>query len=485
MNILAVLPEVILFVGALLILMSDVFLGKKFANMPRILFISSIIITSTALIVLFMFINSFQSAFDGMIFSNRFTSFIKIIVVFLLGFTIFMSSDFITEEKRISSEFIALMMIATVGGMLMVSSNNLLPIYMALELQALSLYLLAAIKRDSIKSSESGVKYFILGSVASAILLLGISMIYGFTGTIDLNSITHYYNSHQGEVPIAVFLGFILVLIAMFFKVSCAPFHMWTPDVYEGSTTTVTAFFASAVKFISIIILIRLYFSLTMVWPDMRQIIVVVAILSLIIGSFGAIKQNNLKRLFAYSGIGHIGFIISGLVAADLQSIRAIILYAVIYASLSLGAFAFLLMLQNDNNDKSFDKKNDNLYQLSTISGLAKISPFTAFSLAVIMFSMAGIPPLAGFFAKFYILLSVVGKGFYTLAIVAVLASVVSAFYYLKIVKIIYFDENNEKQKNITLVINNASIILFLMAGANLFFLFYLEPLTKFISTML
>jgi NADH-quinone oxidoreductase subunit N len=484
MNILAFLPEIILFVGAALILMADVFFAKKISNMPRVLFISAIIVSATALIAVFMGFSSFYSAFDDMFYSTRFTSFIKIIALSILILTIFVSADFIEEEKRISSEFTVLMMIATVGGMLMVSSNNLLPIYMALELQALSLYLLAAIKRDSSKSSEAGVKYFLLGSVASGLLLFGISLVYGFTGTTDLNDLLNYYKANFGHIPIAVFLGFTLIIIAMFFKVSAAPFHMWTPDVYEGSTTVVTTLFASLIKFISIIVLIRLYLNLTFVWSDMHQIVIVVAIMSLVVGAFGAIKQNNLKRLLAYSAIGHIGFVLAGLAVGDINSIKAMILYAVIYSSLSLGAFAFLLMLQ-DKSSSSVDTKNDHLYELSSIAGLAKTSPIIGMALAVIMFSMAGIPPLAGFFAKFYILLSVVGKGFYTLAIIAVLCSVVSAFYYLRVVKIVYFDGEQEGQKNITLVINNASIVLVLMALANLLFLAYLEPLTKLIAGIL
>ncbi|MFT6076895.1 MAG: NADH-quinone oxidoreductase subunit N [Myxococcota bacterium] len=485
MNILAFLPELILFVGALVLLMVDVFFGKKTSNMPRILFIIAISISVTALISIFINYDSFYSAFDGMFYSTRFTSFVKIVAVLILTFVIFISADFVESEKRISSEFLALMMIATVGGMLMISSNNLLPIYMALELQALSLYLLAAIKRDSIKSSEAGVKYFLLGSVASGLLLFGISLIYGFSGTVDLNGLASYYQHNAGNIPIALFLGFTLVIIAILFKVSAAPFHMWTPDVYEGSTTIVTTLFASLVKFISIVILVRLYFTLTLVWPDMYQIIIVVAILSLIVGAFGAIKQTNLKRLLAYSAIGHVGFVLAGLAVGDIASIRAIMLYATIYASVSLGAFAFLMMLQDDDADKSVDAKNDHIYQLSSIAGLAKTSPKIAMSLATIMFSMAGIPPLAGFFAKFYILISVVGKGFYTLAIIAVLCSVVSAFYYLRVIKIVYFDSKNAEQKNISLVINNAAIVLIVMALANLFFLAYLDPLTKVIAGLL
>jgi len=481
MNILAFLPESILFIGALFLLMIDVFFGKKISNMPRVLFVAAIIIGITSLVTIFIGYNSFYSAFDGTLYSTKFTSFVKIIAVLILILITFISADFIDLERRISSEFIVLIMIAAVGGMLMVSSNNLLPIYMALELQALSLYLLAAIKRDSTKSSEAGVKYFLLGSVASGLLLLGISLVYGFTGTVDLNELMNYYKANISHIPVAVFLGFTLIMIAMFFKVSAAPFHMWTPDVYEGSTTIVTTLFASLVKFIAIIMLVRLYFTLTFVWQDMHQIVIVVAILSLIVGAFGAIKQSNIKRMLAYSAIGHIGFVLAGLAVGNIESIKAIVLYAVIYSSVSLGAFAFLLMLQDDS-DNSTDAKNDHIYELPSIAGLAKTSPIIAMSLAVIMFSMAGIPPLAGFFAKFYILVAVVGRGFYALAIIAVLSSVVSAFYYLRIVKIVYFDGENNNQKDITLVINNASIVLILMALANLLFLAYLDPITKVIA---
>jgi NADH-quinone oxidoreductase subunit N len=464
--------------------MIDVFFVKKFNNISRLLFVLAIIISVTSLIIVFMGYNSFNSAFDGMFYSTKFTSFIKIIILLILISIIFISADFIEFEKRVSAEFIALIMIATVGGMMLISSNNLLPIYMALELQALSLYLLAAIKRDSTKSSEAGVKYFLLGSTASGLLLFGISLIYGFSGTIDLSDLEQYYQANYPNIPVAVFLGFVLVIIAMLFKVSAAPFHMWTPDVYEGSTTIVTTFFASMVKFVSIIILLRLYLALTAVWADMHQIIIFVAILSLMVGSFGAIKQNNIKRMFAYSAIGHIGFVLAGLVVGSFESVKAIILYAIIYSSLSLGAFAFLLMLQ-DKNDNQTDIKNNHIYDLSAIAGLAKKNPIIGISLAAIMFSMAGIPPLAGFFAKFYILMPLIGKGFYSLAIIALLCSVVSAFYYLRIVKIIYFDTENSNQKTISLVMNNSTIVLVLMALANLLFLSYLDPLAKVIISAL
>ncbi len=484
MNILTFLPEIILFIGVLLILMMDVFFAKKFNNMPRIIFLLAIIFSATSLISVFMGYNSSESAFGGMFISNNFTSFIKIIILIILFLIIFISADFIEQENRISAEFVSLVMTATLGGMLLISSNNLLPIYMALELQSLSLYLLAAIKKDSIKSSEAGIKYFLLGSVASALLLFGISLIYGFTGTIDLIGLNSYYQNNYHQIPPVVYLGFVLVLITMFFKVSAAPFHMWTPDVYEGSSTVVSTLFASLVKFVSIIILIRLYFSMALIWVDMHQITIFVAISSLLVGAFGALWQKNLKRILAYSAIGHIGFILAGLSVGNLEAIKAIITYAIIYSSLALGGFAFLLMLEDESQNQT-DVKNDNIYKISAIAGLAKSNPIVAIALSVIMFSMVGIPPLAGFFAKFYILTTIINKGFYTLAIIAVLCSVVSAFYYLRVVKVIYFDNENESQKDISLVLNNGTIVLILMALANLLFLLYSSKISKIISNSL
>lgn len=489
MNILAFLPELILFIGALVILMLDVFLGKKFTCIPRILFIASIIITITTLIAVIINFGSYYSAFDEMFISSRFSSFAKAVLLSLLTFTIFCCADFVEEERRISAEFIALMMLATLGGMFTISSHDLLPLYLGLELQALSLYLLAAIKRDSTKSSESGIKYFLLGSLASGLLLFGISLIYGFSGSTSFIDIVNYLHAHNDHIPVALFLGLILVLTAIFFKISAAPFHMWTPDVYEGSTNVVTIFFASAIKFITILILIQIYFNLVVAWPDVHQIVITVAILSLIVGSFAAIKQTNLKRMLAYSAVGHVGFILLGIAVGDFNAVKATVLYAVIYSSLSLGAFAFLSMLSSESSKKSVDAKNDHIYELSSIAGLAKVSPITAMAIATIMFSMAGIPPLAGFFAKLYILISVVGKGLYALAIVAVISSVISAFYYLRVVKTIYFDDgqqaSGDSENDITLVINNASIVLVLMALANLLFIFYLDPLTKLIISAL
>ncbi len=350
---------------------------------------------------------------------------------------------------------------------------------MALELQALPLYILAAIKRESSKSSESGMKYFILGAISSALLLFGIGMIYGFSGTTNFSAIYAVISASGSNISIGILFGFTLVLIAMLFKISAVPFHMWAPDVYEGSATIVSTFFASVVKFVSLVVLARIYINLANIWPNVNQILILVSILSLLVGALGAIKQDNLKRMLAYSSIGHVGFILAGLAALSFESMKAAILYMIIYASMALGSFAFLILLKNKNAEDNFDQKNDQLYKLSSISGIGKSNPIIAMCLAILMFSMAGIPPMAGFFTKFYILMAIIKKEFYTLAIIAVLYSVISAFYYLRIVKIMYFDN---KDQNTEVESSNASLTLFLMALTSILFMGYMKPLLSLIE---
>lgn len=484
MNLLSIMPELVLFSGAVITLMVDVFLGKRLTNISRISFLIAFTFAVASLILVINGFENFYLVFNKMFFVNYFSSFIKIVILVLLILVIFISADFVAYEKRISSEFLALLMIATVGSMILISSSDLLLFYMALELQSLPLYLLASIKRSSIKSSESGVKYFVLGSVASGILLLGISLVYGFSGTTNLVALSHFYFAQDpSSIPLALMLGFTLVLVAMFFKISAVPFHMWTPDVYQGSTTIVTTFFASMVKFVSVIALVSIYFNLVLLWKDSYQILALVAVLSILVGSFGAIRQTNLKRLLAYSSIGHAGFALAGLAAFGISAVKAIVFYMIIYSTLSLGGFAFLLLLfSQKQGNSSEDEKNDQLYELSSIAGIGKKNPLIALMMAIIMFSTAGIPPMAGFFSKFYILLAIVDKGLYWLAIVAVLASVVSAFYYLRVIKVMYFDESKEESEIELIKINNSSIVLFLMAFLNLTAVFYLNPLVNLIS---
>lgn len=418
-----------------------------------------------------------------MFLSNSFTSFIKAISVMLLTVVILMSLHFISGIKKISAEFIALLMIATCGGMILISANDFLVFYLGLELQALSLYLLAALNRDSAKSSEAGMKYFILGCLASGILLFGISLIYGFAGTTNFAALMelYYHNTNvAASIPVGVMFGFVLVITAMFFKISAAPFHMWAPDVYEGSATIVTTFFATTVKFGTVLALLYLCSRLLIGWPGIDKIFIFSAMLSLAVGSFGAIFQKNLKRLLAYSSIGHVGFILLGIAALNREGFTACVLYMIIYAIISVGSFGFLTLIRNPNSEPESDAENEKIFSINSLAGLSKTNPLMAFCLATLMFSTAGIPPLAGFFSKFYILVAALGSGLLIPVILAVLFSVVSAYYYLRVVKVMYFDE---PQQIMTLdQVGNVKLIIFITAIFNLIFLLFLNSIVSSIT---
>lgn len=485
MNLSLISPEITLFCGALIILMSDVFLGKKIKNFFYVSHLLSLLFcAATLLLISANFVKS-DVIFNQMFTSNSFTSFNKSIAVMLLTIVILISFGFVYSMQKISSEFLALLMIATTGGMLLISANDFLVFYLGLELQALSLYLLAALNRNSGKSSEAGMKYFILGCLASGILLFGISLIYGFSGTTNfsaLNQLYHHEGVEQFPIPVAVMLGFILVITAMFFKISAAPFHMWSPDVYEGSAPTVTTFFATVAKFTAVIALLRLFAGVIIGWQGIEKVFIFVAMLSIIVGSFGAIFQKNIKRLLAYSSIGHVGFVLLGMASFGKESFAACVLYMIIYSIISLGSFGFLTLMKSPSGIES-DEENDKIFSISSLSGLAKTNPIMAFSLSVLMFSTAGIPPLAGFFSKFYILIAAVSHGFLFFAIAAILLSVVSAYYYLRIVKVMYFDE--PKNTMILQDFGNVKLIIFLSAIFNLVLIFFLEPLLSSILNFL
>jgi len=479
MNLSLILPEIALFSGALIILMSDVFLGKKFKSFFCVSHLLSIIFCALTIFLLMANFARSESAFSQMFVSNPFISFAKTFAVLLLAIVIVISLGFVSSIKKISAEFLALLMIATTGGMILISANDFLTFYLGLELQSLSLYLLAALNRTSKKSSEAGMKYFILGSVASGILLFGISMIYGFAGTTNFSALMQLYHSAPNAViPVSVMFGFILVVTAMFFKISAAPFHMWTPDVYEGSAEAVTTFFATSVKFISVLALLRLFSTLIIGWPGIEKIFIFTAILSIAVGSFGAIFQNNLTRLLAYSSIGHVGFVLLGMAALGKAGFSACVIYMVIYAIISLGTFGFLTLIKQKESDKESGIK------ISSLSGFAKSNPVMAFCIAVLMFSTAGIPPLAGFFSKFYILTAAISRGMLIPAIIAVLFSVISAYYYLRVVKVMYFDEPQANALELE-DCGNVRLIIFLTALFNLTAIIFINPLLNMIVNFL
>jgi NADH-quinone oxidoreductase subunit N len=513
MNLSVLFPEITLFCGALVILMSDVFFGKKIKDF--FYFSHFLCLIFCAIAVFFLVSNPVNNnlIFNQMFLSNSFTFFAKAIVVMLLTIIVLFSLRFVYFMQKISAEFLALLMIATVGGMLLISAHDFLVFYLSLELQALSLYLLAALKRESVKSGEAGIKYFILGCLASGILLFGISMIYGFSGTTNfkaLNDLYHGLDASKAGIPAGVMFGFVLVITAMFFKISAAPFHMWSPDVYEGSATIVTTFFATLTKFTAVVALVQLCSGVIIGWKGIEKIFIFSAIFSLAVGSFGAIFQKNLKRLLAYSSIGNVGFILLGLAAFNKEGFTASIFYVIIYVITAVGSFGFLNLItdfdetksgpknngqiepqsnQADNNTDnntdniSGDAKNEKIFALSALAGLAKTNPVMAFCLSVLIFSTIGIPPLAGFFSKFYILAAAISGGFLVTAILAVLFSVISAYYYLRIIKIMYFDA---PQKIITLYqLANIKIIIFLAAFFNLTLIFFLKPMMSLLGNFL
>ncbi len=376
-------------------------------------------------------------AFGGALVFDGFAVFTKLLIVVGALVALVMSLGYIQSENIGKFEFPILVLLATLGMMVMVSANDLLTLYMGLELQSLSLYVLAAFKRGSLRSTEAGLKYFVLGALSSGMLLYGCSLIYGFTGTTNFVQIAEVT---QGNLTtgsqIGVIFGLTFLIAGLAFKISAVPFHMWTPDVYEGAPTPVTAFFAAAPKIAAMALFIRVTMGAfapaegaTAPW---QQVLVFLAMASMVLGAFAAIGQTNIKRLMAYSSIGHMGFAMVGLASGSQAGVKAVLIYLFIYMITTIGAFACILSMR---------RKEGMVENISDLSGLSQTNKVLAALLSLIMFSLAGIPPLAGFFAKFYVFVAAIDAGLVWLAIIGVLSSVVSAFYYIRIIKIIYFDD--------------------------------------------
>ena len=364
---------------------------------------------------------------------DGFARFMKVAALIGSAVAIVLAWRFSRAEGFERFEFPVLILLGTLGMLIMISANDLISLYLGLELQSLAAYVVAAIHRDNTRSTEAGLKYFVLGSLASGMLLYGASLVYGFTG-------------HTGFEPIAAALaegrstglviGLVFVLAGLAFKISAVPFHMWTPDVYEGAPTPVTAFFASAPKLAAIALLVRVVIdAFAPITADWQQVVAFISIASMLLGSFAAIGQQNIKRLMAYSSIGHMGFALVGLAAGTEAGVQGVILYVVIYMTMTLGAFACIIAMRRSSGA---------VEDIEALAGLARTKPGTAFLFAAILFSLAGIPPLAGFFAKYYVFLAAIQAGLYALAVIGVVTSVVGAYYYLRIVKLMYFDEPAE-----------------------------------------
>ncbi|MEW6123407.1 MAG: NADH-quinone oxidoreductase subunit NuoN [Pseudomonadota bacterium] len=422
----AVLPELVLALAAIVLLLIGAIKGERSANL-----VTGLAIAVLAAVLLLVLLKPAVpvTAFNGSLVIDPFSRFMKALALLGATVSLIMSVDWLNREGQNKFEYAVLVVISTLGMMMLVSAGDLIALYLGLELMSLSLYVIAAINRESVRSTEAGLKYFVLGSLSSGMLLYGASLLYGFTGTVNFEGIAKAATSPT----LGLVFGIVFVMAGLCFKVSAVPFHMWTPDVYEGAPTPVTAFFATAPKVAAMAVFLRVAVeALPNVTHAWQQIITFVSIASMVLGAFAAIGQRNIKRLLAYSSIGHMGFALVGLAAATPQGVRGVMVYMTIYVAMTLGSFACVLAMRR--NGRAVETIDD-------LAGLARTRPLMALALAGLMFSLAGIPPLAGFLAKYYVFLAAIQAGLYGLAVIGVLASVVGAYYYLRVVKIMYFDE--------------------------------------------
>ncbi len=430
-NITLVLPEIFLSLGIMFLLIFGVF--KK--NSSKIVQNISLIVLLITAVIVFNETASIEKIFlfNNSIVIDYLSSFMKIVTLIAAFLVLIISSNYLKTFKIYKIEYPILILSSVLGMMIMISSNDLIVFYMGLELQSLALYVLATFNRDQLKSSEAGLKYFVLSALSSGLLLYGCSLIYGFTGSTNFNSIAYQLNTNDYMLT----FGIVFILVGLAFKISAVPFHMWAPDVYEGSPTSVTLFFTMVPKIAALTVFIRfLYIPFFNLIDQWQTILIFLSIASMLLGAIAAIGQKNLKRLIAYSSIGHIGYALAGLAVGTNEGIQSSIIYITIYVIMNLGLFSCLLMM----------RRNNEYYEnIDDLSGLSKNHPLLSLSLLIILFSLAGIPPLAGFFAKLYIFKSVLEQSMYFLAIVGLLATVVAAFYYLRIIKIMYFDKEIEK----------------------------------------
>ncbi|WP_127143655.1 NADH-quinone oxidoreductase subunit NuoN [Pelagibacterium montanilacus] len=420
-------PEMLVAVGALALLMLGVFAKREASTL-----VTGMAIGLLAAVALFVAFQPSQGVlFAGGFINDEFARFMKTLVIAGSVFALVLSVSNAQDHGLNKFEYPVLVVLATLGMMMMVSANDLMSLYVGLELQSLALYVVASIKRDSTRATEAGLKYFVLGALSSGMLLYGASLVYGFTGHTQLDQIAAA--AALGDRNIGLIFGLVFLLAGIAFKISAVPFHMWTPDVYEGAPTPVTAFFASAPKVAAMALLIRVAFeAFEPIARDWQQVVIFLSIASMVLASFAAIGQNNLKRLMAYSSIGHIGFALVGLSAGSLVGVEGVAIYMAIYMAMTIGTFACILALRNENGY---------VRTIDDLAGLAQGRPFVAAMLAMFMFSLVGLPPLAGFFAKWYVFLAAMEAQLFILAVIGMLASAVSAFYYLRVVKVMYFDE--------------------------------------------
>jgi NADH-quinone oxidoreductase subunit N len=450
-------PEIVLSVCGLAILVFGVLQRRESFQICSMLTIGALLLTAVLVVA-----GAPGLAFNGQFLDDHFSDFIKLLVLISSVMGVIVSLDYNEHANLRRFEFPVLILFASVGMMLMASASNMMTLYIGLELQSLALYVLAAFARDELRSSEAGLKYFVLGSLASGLLLYGISLIYGFSGTMSFDKLAIAL-SNPASVSAGLIVGIVFVVAGLCFKMSAVPFHMWTPDVYEGAPTPVTSFMGTAPKVAAVALLVRAMASpfghLLAQW---QQLIVLVSIASMLLGSLAAIGQKNIKRLMAYSSIGHMGYVLIGLAAGTAVGIRGVLIYLVTYVFMNAGTFACIIAMR---------RRGKSLEQISDLSGLSRTDPGLALALAVFMFSMAGIPPFTGFWGKYFIFAAAVNAGLWPLAVIGVLTSVIGAFYYIRIVKVMYFDDAAE-------AFDRRPASLSVVAGASALFtsLFFLFP---------
>ncbi len=456
-------PELFMAVAALALLVLGVFNGDKAAKQVGWLVIIALVVAVSLLLQ-----NGWEriDILGGMFVMDQFAGIVKLMLLVGLITAVALSIRYLEDEKMARFEYPILILLSGLGMMLMVSAHDLLALYMGLELQSLAAYVLASIRRDNVKSSEAGLKYFVLGAIASGMLLFGASLVYGYTGSTNFGVIGDALTEQNN---IGAMIGMVFILAALAFKVSAVPFHMWTPDVYEGAPTSVTAFFAMVPKVAAIALLIRLLFeAFPAASTQWQQIIWALSALSMGVGGFAALMQDNIKRLLAYSSIGNMGFALVGLAAGTADGLAAVLVYLAIYMVMTAGTFGIIMNMRRNGHA---------LEKISDLSGLSRNAPVMAYALAILMFSMSGIPPLAGFFGKFLVFKAAVDAGLYGLSVFGVLTSVVAAYYYIRIIKVMFFDEPVEKYEGTVPFSRRAVIavsVLFILA-----FIFSPSPIVE------
>ncbi len=465
-NLNILLPEIFLSISILSILMLGVFLKKSF----NLIFNLSSVIIIVTIAIIFNSSNDTEKVFLDSFSRDSFSSFFKILILVSTFFVMNSSKSFVCDNKIDKFEYPIIILTSILGMFFMVSSNDLILFYLGLELQSLALYILASIDRDNLRSSESGIKYFVLSALSSGLLLYGCSLLYGFTGSTNFDLISNELNSTN----IGAIFAMVFILVGLAFKVSAVPFHMWTPDVYEGAPTSITSFFAVVPKVAGLALLIKFMFiPFANILLEWQTIIIFISVASMILGAVAAIVQKNIKRLLAYSSIGHIGYALAGVATGATSGYESSVLYITIYVVMNIGAFSCLYLMKKDGVYKE---------NISDLSGISKKHPVLAISFLIILFSLAGIPPLAGFFAKFYIFKAVLEQNMYALAIIGLLTTVISAFYYLRIIKTIYFEDKSIAFDNV----NNKVVQFTIFLSCTILISFFLYPsiLNNIVNTL-